>query len=330
MKSSICMTTIFTLALSGLALAATQVPQAETSAGPAAAEFNGTTYIAWAGFHEHPEGYHVAYTTIGGTQTVFDFYTTVAPALAAARGTLYLASRGNAPAPAADAIYYSTVSGTALQPPSLAIPGAETTASPALAGDSATLFAAWTTTSGKVQYSFYNGSWNGPYATPAVTDTQIAPALAVYNGELFLVWVKSGTSQLMYATLPIASQSWSAASPLGQAQTNVAATLGVYNAVSDARSGLYVAWIDGGDVNYSEYQASSGIWIPGPIPPGPLSTSFAPALSMSFLGCEAGLTGGINEFNLFFSEPDSDIYYQLLLMSGKCHVIIPCKGTTCQ
>lgn len=313
--------------LPSLAIAQTEVPQAETSAGPAVAESNNTTYIAWAGYHAQPEnlGYRVAYTTLGGSQTVFNStYTTVAPALAAARGTVFLAIRGNLPSTpptlTADSIYYSSLSGTALPAPTTPLPSAKTTAAPALAGDSSTLFAAWTTLSGVIDYATYTGSWSAPQATPFTANPQTGPSLAVFNGNLYLAWAQSGSNELMSASLSLSGGSWSSAQSIG-ATSSVAPSLGVFNAPPSAESGLYVAYASAGDVSLATYNAASGFWSPGPIPPGPLATVFSPALFSVGSPCSPGLVGATYSFDVFYTATGTEgrIDYEHLLTGGKCY-----------
>ena len=85
--------------LSGLAIASTtdlEVPNSETSAGPALAAFGDRLVVAWAG--ESGIAFHrVWYSTFDGTSftaqsAVPGALTTSAPALAVAGGKLYLAT----------------------------------------------------------------------------------------------------------------------------------------------------------------------------------------------------------------------------------------------
>ncbi|MBV9267138.1 MAG: hypothetical protein JO061_13290 [Acidobacteriaceae bacterium] len=316
--------------LSSAAMAQTEVPQAQSSAGPAVAALGGTTYIAWAGIQPQPEnlGYHVAYTTLGGTPTVFSStFTRVAPALAAARGTVYLAIRGNAPLSSADFIYYSSLSGTELTPPTTLLPGAQTKAAPALTGDSSTLFAAWTAANGAIQYATYAHSWSAPQTTPFTANPLTGPSLALFNGNLYVAWVGS-SNQLNFASLALSTGVWSPAHPVGAA-SNVAPALGVYNLPFSASSGLYIAFTSG-EINLWKYDTVAGTWSPGPISPRPLVTGFTPALLSANPECPPGLAGSLYSFDVFYtSGPEGNIYFDGLLSSGRCH-IIPCSPKPCQ
>ncbi len=336
MKSSIsCLAVGLTVLLPAIqkrASAQTQVPQAETTAGPALASANGTTFLAWKGWK--PTGY-IWYSTFNGSawasQQHISSETNVAPALAAANGTVYLALKG--PNEPSDSISYTNWNGSTFVATST-VPGAKTTAAPALAGYGSTLYLAWTTTSDSVEYATYaGGSWSAPKSTPASTNTQIAPALAAYDGNLYLAWVDSASSQLMYAELPLSGGSWSSAKTIGKAGsalTSLAPALGVFNATSSSEAaGLYVAYIEAGQVNYLTFGVESGLWIPGPIPPGPLATSFTPALVTMVAQCPTGETGSIASFSNFYTEAHTDIYFKNLLTSGRCYVI-KCPPYTCQ
>ncbi len=132
---------------------------------------------------------------------------------------------------------------------------------------------AWTTRNGSVLYAKYaSGSWSAVHETPAITDTNLAPALAAYNGSLFMAWVDAGSSQLLYSRVSLSGGSWSEAETIGNAGTaeaSAAPALGILSEPGSKQDGLYVAWIDAGQVSYLNYNVESGYWIPGPIPPGP-------------------------------------------------------------
>lgn len=161
----------------------------------------------------------------------------------------------------------------------------------------------------------------------------MGPALTVYNGTLYLAWVEEGGNQVEYATLPVSGGAWSAASQIAGAQTSTAPALGVFDAPATPPGGLYVAWATASDqLSYASYNGGSASWNPPvPIPPGPLVTTFTPALvSFAPAACPVGEAGGATyAFSIFYAATNEDIYYQDL----KSDQISPCKptchGTTC-
>jgi hypothetical protein len=251
MKRSIVYTAIasavFLAGFQKLALAQ-GVLSARTNAGPALTTFNDNeTFLAWA--VESLPPYQVGYTTFkppgvwAPQQLVPSTFTTVAPALAAAGENVYLALTGTD-----DNIYYSVWTGTEF-PAAKPIPlVAQTTASPALAGYGSTLYAAWTTKTGPtttgISYATYiGGTWTTQMpvsgASPSAT---IGPALAVYEGTLYLAWVTTSDT-VEYATLSQSGGSWTSPLPVEGAVTSVAPALGVNLAPGAPNPSL--AWTEG-------------------------------------------------------------------------------------
>jgi hypothetical protein len=350
MKRSIVYTGIaFGMLLQGLPKpAGAQIPSAETNVAPAAASLEGVTYVAWKG--KNTPG-SVWYSSANGsgwnTQQQITFAkTTHAPALAALSDsdTLYLAWRGQSTNPT-DKIFYSTTtlyaSGWSAQ--ATVCNGstcAQTTAAPALAASSSTLYVAWTTSANTIGVASNAGSWNFSLPQPVATPYPgTAPALAVYDGTLFLAWVQEepGTAcgssqcfQMKYATLPLSGGAWSAA-----AATTASSSIAAAPALAVYLSGLYLAWTPAsGTLDYADWD--DGSWgtpvvITGlPIPPGPLT----PALVFNAL-VTAVCPNPVYaySFDVVYAAPVSgetydDIYSKLLFSQteGRC----TCKGTTCQ
>jgi hypothetical protein len=278
------------------------VSQAKTSAGPALTTFDSETILAWAGVSSylgttgeitHKVGYKL-YDGAWGSQTILTFptnNTTAAPALAtaAAQGDglnyAYLAWKQDdnlihyvdSTSPSSFPNASSTIcTGTAC----------ETITSPALAGAGTTLYAAWTTFSGEVQYaSLSGGAWN-VYSVPALptgASTQLAPALAVDGSNLYLAWTnKSNQIQVESAPLPLPASggNWSSIAP-PTATTTAAPALGI-GFISDVpwKAGieLFIAWNTGSTIDLAWWGGDGWLSFPGPIPPGPIE-NFAPAMN---------------------------------------------------
>ncbi len=233
---------------SGNPAQAQRVPSALTDAHPALTTLaSSTVFVAWQG---DASARQVWYTTEAeGTgdpwtsqAAVSGSASTSSPALAtAAAGTslvenVYLAWRNSTAG-----VDYSVWNGAKFPgAPFQTIPGAQTTAAPALAGStttasSDTLYAAWTTESGAVtgiSYATYTGgSWTTfPLAVPgAYPRSTTGPTLAVFNNELYLAWVTtSDTIWYVSAPLPF-SGSWSSPAAVPGAVTGVAPALGVFS-----------------------------------------------------------------------------------------------------
>jgi len=337
MKRSIGYTTMALIAfLPGLpkpAMAQTEVPQAETTAGPALATLGGTTFLAWKGKNSTDR---VWYSTLNGSvwsgQHSIASETKTAPALAMANSTVYLAFKGQQGP--SDAIYFTNSTGSAFPSAPHTVPGTETTAAPALAGNGSTLYLAWTAASNSIMYATYaGGSWSAVANTGFSTNTQMGSALAVYNSTLYLAWVEEGSNQVEYATLSLSGGSWTSRGAVAGALTNVAPALSVFDAPVTPPGGLYIAWTTAADqLSYASYNGGTVSWNPPvPIPPGPLATTFTPALiSFAPAACPIGDAGGYTYvFSIFYAATNDDIYYDDL----KSNQISPCKpictGTGC-
>lgn len=318
--------------LPAVATAQIELPGIESTFGPAVAQLGNTTYIAWTGILEQPEGlgYKVWYRTLSASSGTFlNVYTTAPLALTQARGTVYLAIRGNAPLPQPDNIYYSSLN-TALdlQSPTTTLPGAAASGGPALTGDASTLYAAWSTSTGAIEYAAYTGpsnagSWSTPASTPALTTPGRRPAIALFNNMLFFAWVSPGTSLLEYATLNLTSGLWSTPEPIGaDVVSGVAPALGVYG-LPGSGGVLYIAYTYNGYINLRTYDTAGEYWVPGP-PPGPLTNEVTPALLNAVIPCGPGYVGGTGGLeNFYTSGSDGQAYYIELVNAGLCK---PLKG----
>jgi hypothetical protein len=288
-------------------ISAGEVSDAISSAGPVLTTFNHTTIMAWAGASS-AAAEPVRYASFDGdrwspTAEVRDALTLSAPALTAAGTHVYLATT---PPNAKDEIHLFVSSGDVFVPaPTPICDGdicAQTTAAPALAGDSTALYAAWTTLQGTIMVgSYLNGAWKiQPAAIPdAVTTPAAGPALAVFDNALYVAWVTpSGRSIAVESTpLPLTGSSWSAPSsavrtPITvQARTNVAPVLGVLTDTLPAvQRSLYLAWAAPLGIDFAYWDGADSQWVPAaspfPLPEGP-RTGYTPALnSFTFLNGE--------------------------------------------
>lgn len=318
-----------------------QIPSAETNAAPASAQLSQTAYVVWMG--KNMPG-SVWFTTSNGSggwnsqQEISNTLTTKAPALVSINeNELYLAWRGPSTG-ATDQIYFTTNTGSGWSSTHSTICNgsicAATTAAPALAANGSTLYAAWTTASNTVEFGTYSGGAWTFITTPAATNANTAPALAVYEGNVFLAWVAAGSSQVMSASMPVSGGTWSAlaATP---AVTTVAPALGVFvnaGTTDGPAPGLYLAWTSGGSIDYADWDDgwSAAVPVPGlPKPPGPLS----PALVDTAMLVTPGCTKTVNAFTVLYDYTASPTYqgidYVTLSegVSGGC--VPPCHGTAC-
>jgi hypothetical protein len=278
-------------------LSAAEAPDALSSEGPALAYFNNQLVLAWAG--ESGVGVHkVWYSTFNGEWTpqaeIPGALTTSAPALGVADQNLYLATT---PPNTDDKIYYY-VSDTGTfdtigAPPPVGEPlcdaesCARTRASPALLGNGATLYAAWSTPAGAVMYATReNGVWHiAPLPIPnAATSPTAGPTLALYQNRLYVAWVApSGEAvSVASATLPLSSNSWSDQIQI-PVQTKVAPTLGVFvvanpvpSTAAELVQALFISWTKAdGTIGFARWNSQVGQWAPSdspiPLPTGPLT-----------------------------------------------------------
>jgi hypothetical protein len=342
MKRSI----VYTLIASGVLLqglleqpAWAQIPSAQTNKAPAAAALNGVNYIAWKGKAVGAGTIYYLNSTGSGwsAQSPIKFaQTTQAPALAALGDTLYLAWRGQSSGPT-DSIYYTSstnpASGWNAQQ---ALTFAETTAAPALAASTTTLYLAWTTATNTIGVANYTGgAWAYSTQPPATFNPSsgTAPALAIDNGVLYLAWVQEeqGTFRIMSSTLTVSESgaSWSAAMASASSNIAVAPGLGVYSL-----GGPYLAWTPAsGTLDYADWDDGSWGTPVGPslpVPPGPLTPAFLNNVSQDAL-CEDALYS--YTFSLVYAAPVSgetydEIYVKTLFSQppGKC----TCTSPKCQ
>jgi hypothetical protein len=295
--------------IAGSSLApAAEVPDSESSAGPAlAAAVGDRVIIAWAGKHGI-DAHKVWYSTYENDtftpqSEIPGALTRTAPALATADQVVYLATT---PPDADDEIhYYVSLASDAgyfdINPARLcgADSCAHTRAAPALIGNRSTLFAAWTTPAGKIMYATRtDGAWHiSALAVPnAVTSPTTGPTLAIHEGRLYVAWAESSGEGVWVtsATLPLSSVSW-AQPVLIPGSTKVAPALSVFNienpvpgAAASTVNQLFLAWTsDDATVNFVRWDNASGQWQPAaspvPLPSGPLTADSPALLSLAYL-----------------------------------------------
>jgi hypothetical protein len=306
MKGSITMRRYLVSFLGGLCtcllgygmLWADEVPDARSSAAPALAVINGVLVVAWAG-DSSTQPHAVWYSSFNGSwtpQTVIPgAFSTSAPALGAAGGHLYAAAT---PPESNEQIHYYISNGTVFEGNGAALCDASacahTPASPALAGDGATLYAAWTTPTGAVSYgALSNGVWKiAALPIPnAITKPTTGPTMTVYQNRLYVAWAApSGTAvTVVSAPLPLSGNSWSAPVRI-PVQTEVAPALGVFTVGNPARTeALFLAWTTPNmNIDFAQWDSASAQWVnspsPVPLPTGPL-TSYTPALTSAISSC---------------------------------------------
>ena len=304
MKLAICHIAIaFVIALP---ISAQVVPQAQTSAGPALTSYAGESILAWAGISSesgdgqviHKIAYQVYDGAWAGQKFISDYpvnNTIAAPALAFGDYQTLLAWAQDD-----NLVHYAnwiTTSQSFSAPvgPICTAAICKTTHAPAMAGNTDSLVAAWTTASGAVQYASYTGSSWTLYtdAVPGVS-TKVAPALAIFDNELYLAWVDSDNQvEVEHAALPLSASgaSWTSM-PTPGVVSSVAPALGggfIDNVPWKAGNELFLAWTNQSEIDFLYWDGTG--WLPWgppyPIPPGPLD-DFSPALTYSAgVGCSA-------------------------------------------
>jgi hypothetical protein len=297
----------FALALTALALcnpaSAQVVSQAQTSAGPALTTYVDTPILAWAGVSgQSADGqtiHKLAYKINNGAWEAQQFLpypainTTAGPALATVgtpvegdlSETAYMAWRQDD-----GFIHYAVwdyLTNTFSDDDPSVCDGTicEAATSPALAGSNTTLYAAWTTAAGKIQYASYeDSSWTVYTADVPNVSTTIAPALAVYDNSLFLAWVdQTNHIHIENAALPLPATggTW-ISQPAPSATTSVAPALGIGFYVSEPWKtngyDLFVAWNTGSVIELADWATTAWNPFPGPVPPGPL-VNYSPAMN---------------------------------------------------
>jgi hypothetical protein len=305
------------------------VPEAQTSAGPALTTYIDTPILAWAGASDHTSDgqiiHKVAYKINDGEWEGQQFLpfpainTTAAPALASVGNgsegdlseTAYMAWRQD------DGLIHYAFWDTTSTPNTFSDGDltlcdetiCETTTSPALAGNNTTLYAAWTTAAGGIQYASYDGNSWTVYSSAAVKNasTTIAPALAVFDNQLFLAWVDPSHSvHIESAALPLSASGvdW-ISQPAPSAVTSVAPALGIgfYGDVPwKGGTDLFVAWNTGSAIELADWATTAWMPFPGPIPPGPLE-NYSPAMNTYAQPLVCGATFW---FNVAFTLGGSD------------------------
>ena len=278
------------------------VSQAKTSAGPALTTFGSETILAWSGISSesangqtiHKVGYKL-YDGAWQPQQIMPYTTintTAAPTLATGEGEgdgfehPYLAWRQD------DGLIHFAIWDNTTQTFSTDDPtvcdgtACETPTSPALAGNDTGIFAAWTTSSGTVQYASRIGAAWTIYSVPVPgVSTKVAPALTSYNNELYLATVTAdNTIQVEHTHLPLSSSggSWTQLNSPA-ATTTVAPALGqgfIGSVPWKAGTELFMAWNTGSTIDFAWWDGTDWIsWPPPlPIPPGPLE-NYSPALN---------------------------------------------------
>lgn len=335
--------TVISLGFSKLVLAGTVSGSgwvAETSGAPALTFYNGNVVVAWEGAPTKNFGF--SFGPDWSTETFVDYdITTQPPAVATANETLYFAWRGPSSA-ATDKIYYEAYDFSAPQAPICNTSGtcAETTSAPALASNASTLYAAWTTVSDTILVASYNAtSWTFPTAAIPGASTTAAPALAIDGETLYAAWLEKGTSNVMYASLPITGGSWSTPAQVEgtadgtawKAQTSVAPALGV--STVPAHIGLFLAWTapatTSGEytIQYSYFTGSGwGQPIPIAVPTGASPANVTPAL----LGYTINYTSSnYFSFNAAYTLTNGEIEWTVLQADTIVRKPLPCGCPTC-
>jgi hypothetical protein len=139
--------------------------------------------------------------------------------------------------------------------PSVTVPHAKTDGGLALAQYDGLLYAAWLGQSSPyhVYYSAFNGStWTAQRSVPTgVSSPGVGPALAVYNGDLYVVWGGKSSHRLWYSAFNGAA--WTSQARIPSALTEATPALGSYN------GSLYLLWTgqSGSKVWYSSFNGTT-------------------------------------------------------------------------
>jgi hypothetical protein len=282
------------LVLAVLPSVAADIPGASSTEKPALTLFDGDIIAAWSGpaAAGAGPGYPVFTSKFNGvwsTPVQVRALTTTAPALAAGDGTAYLATT---PPDSNDGIAIAVSSGGAFVPTETLCDStgcAQTAATPALAGDGTTLYAAWTTAEGTIMYAVRsNDVWRiASQPVPhALTFPTAGPALKVFGNALYVAWVTPSGKyiEIESATLPLSDSSWSATQRVS-AETAVAPAFGIYAQLDGdvIAQSLYLVWTTPAkNLSFALRSAATGDFLPWnspfPIPHGSLTT-LSPATS---------------------------------------------------
>jgi YVTN family beta-propeller protein len=153
------------------------------------------------------------------------------------------------------------------------VPSASSGTGPALCALNGTLYAAFTTASGGIDYAVQTASgWSAPQPVTGAA-TSWAPALADNNGHLQAYWTNSSTNQIQYATL--GASGWSAPATVSGSWGAAGTNAGPAVAVNGAQ--ILVAWkgTSSGDLWYA---TSTGSGWNAQVNTGQ-ATSYAPAVA---------------------------------------------------
>lgn len=256
-----------------------------TTAGPAAAYYQGDLYVAWKGATTD----HVGYAAYNGSswapqQTVSGSWgtalTTSTPALAVYDGDLYAAWTGAN----GNDIYYSAYNGsawTAQQTISGSWGSAGTNAGAVLMVFDGDLYAGWRgTTSGHIYYSAYNGTAWAPQVglSPTSADAPALVADPIAPGLWVIAWTTSNEAiDYIYCLGTGAGACSGPVSTLHGAATNASPALAFMGGDTGT---LYFAWKDatGDQIGYEASFDNAG-FTPRELEPQAL-TSAAPALAV--------------------------------------------------
>ncbi len=279
--------------LLGYCAGASELPQGLSSGAPALTTFNDVVYLAWAGISAvgTRKSWYATFDGTWSAQTLIPgSFTTAAPALGATTQQLFLAT--TPPDTGAIDIYgLEGANFSLLGPLCQGATCAQTLAAPALLGDGAVLYAAWTTPSGAIMDAeFINGVWLiAPNPIPnASADPATGPALGVFGGRLYVAWTEPSGEEIsvISTALPLSSNSWSNPAVQVAARTDTAPALGVFTVFdSPPAQSLFLAWTTPASrIKFAQWDSQTAEWTsvasPITLPSGAL-TSLAPSLNGS-------------------------------------------------
>ena len=159
-----------------------------------------------------------------------------------------------------------------------AVPGADSTVAPAVAVVGTTVWVAWTTSLGSVQYNELdtsNGTWEfTPGNTPSVpgADASGGPALADAEGTVYAAWADASTGDIGYEST--AGEGWSGSAFVPSATTTAPPAI----AAPSGSSVVYFAWRTSGngvDLDFLSGTFGTPHTVPG------ASTNFGPAVAIT-------------------------------------------------
>jgi len=179
-----------------------QVPNGNSSAGPAWTTFGGKTLMAWKGVAADPR---IWWATSSSLE------------------------------PDAGSNQYTW---TPIQP----VPNALSSSSPALATLKGVVYLVWKGpgTDGSMYWSKFdgNGAWTAPQSVSGAGGTSTGPALAASGGTLYLAWKdESDGTNIYWSTSGDGGRTWSSQQPISGVGTSAGPAL-----ASDGAGGVYLAW----------------------------------------------------------------------------------------